>query len=108
MQQNADSHNHATERLTSIIRSLTNFLRLDESDYEQFDVHEGMESTLTLLEHELRDRINVHKYYGDIPDIYGYPARLNQVFMNLLTHAIQFSRIPVRSPARSVRAPRLS
>ncbi len=73
------------------IRSLSNFIRLDESDYEQFDVHEGMESTLTLLDHELRDRITVHRYYGDIPDIYGYPARLIQVFMNLLTHdAIQF------------------
>jgi signal transduction histidine kinase len=99
LQQNADSHNHATERLTSITRSLTNFLRLDESDYQQFDVHEGLESTLTLLDHALRDRITVHKHYGDIPDIYGYPARLNQVFMNLLTNAIQSSRIPVRSPS---------
>ncbi|MEE2710959.1 MAG: hypothetical protein VX603_18940, partial [Gemmatimonadota bacterium] len=37
--------------------------------------------------------------YGDIPDIYGYPARLNQVFLNLLTNAIQSIRIPVRSPS---------
>ena len=99
MQQNADSHTHATERLTSITRSLTNFLRLDESDYQQFDVHEGLESKLTILDHALRDRITVHKHYGGIPDIYGYPARLNQVFMNLLTNAIQCSRIPVRSPS---------
>lgn len=89
LQQTAENHNHATERMTSIINSLTSFIRLDESDYQQLDIHEGLDTTLTLLDHEMRDRITVHRHYGDVPEIYGYPAQLNQVFMNLLINAIQ-------------------
>ena len=53
------------------------------------DLHEGIESTLTLLRHRLEERITVERRYGDLPEILCYPNRLNQVFMNVLLNAIQ-------------------
>jgi two-component system NtrC family sensor kinase len=86
--------NHQTivkgsKRIETIVRSLRNFARLDEAGFQKADLHEGLDSTLTLLEHELRDGISVDKAYGEIPPIYCYPNELNQVFMNLLVNAIQ-------------------
>lgn len=83
----------ASHRITEIVRSLKNFARLDESDYQEADIHEGLDSTLTLLHHELKKRIEVVQDYGDdVPRIQCYPNQLNQVFMNLLSnssHAIE-------------------
>ena len=79
----------AGERIARIVRTLRNFARLDESDFQEADVHEGLDSTLTLLHHELKNRISVVKEYGEIPPICCYPNELNQVFMNLLVNAIQ-------------------
>ena len=53
------------------------------------NVHEGIDSTLTLLSSEIEDRIRIHKEYGNIPDIEHYPGKLNQVFMNILSNSIQ-------------------
>jgi PAS domain S-box-containing protein len=78
----------ATERVTKILRSLKNFIRMDEAEYQEADIHEGIDSTVTLLEKEIDDRIEVVKEYGEIPRIGCYPGELNQVFMNLLTNAL--------------------
>ena len=51
------------------------------------DIHEGLENTLTLVHHEIKNRIEVHRDYEDIPPIKCYPNQLNQVFMNLLVNA---------------------
>jgi signal transduction histidine kinase len=68
---------------------LRRFARLDESERKKADLHEGIDNTLTLLGHKLRERIEVIRNYGDLPSLECYPNRLNQVFMNLLVNAIQ-------------------
>lgn len=79
----------ACERIVKIVRSLRNFVRLDEADRKMADIHEGIESTLILVAHELKRRINVVKEFGSIPEVECYPNQLNQVFMNLLVNAAQ-------------------
>jgi AhpD family alkylhydroperoxidase len=78
----------ASERITRIVNSLKGFANLDESVFQRTDLHEGLEDTLTLIEHDLGDRIDVVRDYGEIPPVEGHPAELNQVFMNLLTNAV--------------------
>ncbi|MFQ5628199.1 MAG: ATP-binding protein [bacterium] len=79
----------ASERIANIVRSLKTFARLDEADYQEADIHEGLDSTLTLIDHEIKDRISVIKDYSEIPEINCYPNQLNQVFMNVLMNAVQ-------------------
>jgi PAS domain S-box-containing protein len=79
----------ACDRLVNIVRSLRNFARLDEAERKKVDIHEGIESTLTLVAHELKGRINVIKDFGKVREIECYPNQLNQVFMNLLVNASQ-------------------
>ena len=78
-----------TERIQQIVLSLRNFSRLDEADMKLTDLHTGLDSTLLILDHRLSaGRITVVKQYGELPWTECYPAQLNQVFMNLLTNAI--------------------
>lgn len=77
----------AGERVATLAKSLRSFASLDEAEYQRVNIHEGIESSLTLLESELRDRVSVKKDYGPIPPILCYPGQLNQVFMNLLKNA---------------------
>ncbi|MFQ5627757.1 MAG: ATP-binding protein [bacterium] len=78
----------AGDRIVTLIKSLKNFSRLDEAGYKVADIHEGLESTLTLLSNEWKGRISIEKNYGDIPPIPCYPGQLNQVFLNVLKNAI--------------------
>jgi two-component system, NtrC family, sensor kinase len=78
-----------TERVRDIVRSLRNFARLDEADWKRVDLHEGIESTLALVQHDLKNRIELIKDYGAIPLVECFPGRLNQVFLNLLVNAAQ-------------------
>lgn len=82
-----------TARIRNISISLRNFSRLDAQSTVEFDVHEGIESTLAILKHRLkanekRGEIQVVCEYGEVPEIEGYAGQLNQVFMNLLSNAI--------------------
>jgi len=79
----------AAERITTIVRSLRNFARLDEAQFKPADIHEGLDSSLTLLGHELKNKVQVIRDYGDIPLIHCYPNQLNQVFMSLFLNAVQ-------------------
>ncbi len=79
----------ACERILKIVRTLRNFARLDEAERKKADIHEGIESTLTLVAHELKARVNVIREFGEIPEIECYPNQLNQVFMNMLVNASQ-------------------
>ena len=63
--------------------------RLDRAAEDDVDIHEGLESTLTLIHNQLKDRVAVHKDYGDVPLVRCHPSRLNQVYMNLLVNASQ-------------------
>jgi phosphoglycerate-specific signal transduction histidine kinase len=59
--------------IAAVITSLRNFARLDEADLQESDLHEGIDSTLTLLHHELKTSIRTIRDFGDIPLIYCYP-----------------------------------
>lgn len=79
----------ASERIAEIVKSLKNFARLDEAEFQDANIHEGLDSTLRLLHHRFKNRVEVEKHYGDIPRISCYPNQLNQVFMNLLSNSEQ-------------------
>ncbi|MFQ5584676.1 MAG: ATP-binding protein, partial [Calditrichia bacterium] len=79
----------AGQRISEIVKSLKNFARLDESEYQKASIREGIESTLTLLRHKLKDRVEIVREYRDIPEIECFPNQLNQVFMNIIINAAQ-------------------
>ncbi|RMG22433.1 MAG: GAF domain-containing protein [Bacteroidetes bacterium] len=76
-------------RTRDIVVGLRNFSRLDEEDFKYADLHEGLDATLMLLNSKLKKGIKVVKNYGQLPKILCLPGKLNQVFMNLLSNAIQ-------------------
>jgi len=76
-------------RTTEIVKSLGKFSRTGEEQLVMGDVHEGIDSTLTLLSGEISSAISIQKEYGDLPEIEGFPGKLNQVFMNILSNAVQ-------------------
>lgn len=81
--------NDGLERIRRIVLDLRNFSRLDEAERKRVNLVEGIESTLNLLHHKLRDSIKVVKDFQTIPDISCFPSQLNQVFMNIIVNAIQ-------------------
>lgn len=79
----------ATGRVSKVVQSLKNFARLDQAEIEQVDLHEGLDSTLTLMDHLLKDRIKVTRNYGTLPKVRCYVSQINQVFANIITNAAQ-------------------
>jgi len=79
----------AIERINKIVTSFKAFARLDEAKYQNSDLHSGLESTLTLLKQDFRDRIQIVREYGEIPAVFCNPGEVNQVFMNLLANAAE-------------------
>jgi len=79
---------NGTKRTTEIVKGLRTFSRMDEDTLKMADIHEGLDSTLILLHNKYKNRINIIKNYGQIPLIECYPGPLNQVFMNILSNAI--------------------
>ncbi|MEG4341873.1 PAS domain S-box protein [Microcoleus sp. A003_D6] len=82
-----------TERIIEIVKSLRNFSRLDESAGKSVNIHEGIDSTLMILQnrlksHSSRPGIQVVKDYQLLPQVECFPGELNQVFMNILINAI--------------------
>ncbi|AFY30895.1 GAF sensor signal transduction histidine kinase [Calothrix sp. PCC 7507] len=82
-----------TDRVRDIVTSLRNFSRLDEADFKTADIHEGIDSTLMILQHRLKPSahspaINISKDYDALPLVECYPGQLNQVLMNLLSNAL--------------------
>ncbi|MEG4212118.1 response regulator [Microcoleus sp. S13_B4] len=82
-----------SDRIRQLVLSLRNFSRLDEADCKPVDIHAGIDSTLLILQHRLKARpdfpaIEVIKNYGQLPEVECHPSQLNQVFMNILTNAI--------------------
>ncbi|MEM7713842.1 MAG: ATP-binding protein [Cyanobacteria bacterium P01_A01_bin.68] len=80
-------------RIREIVLSLRNFSRLDEADMKEVDIHEGIESTLLILQNRLKSKpnrtgIEIIKNYNNLPKIECYPGQLNQTFMNILSNAI--------------------
>lgn len=77
-----------TERIRQIVLSMRNFSRLDEAEKKQADIHAGIDSTLLILNHRIKNKIGIVKQYDNLPLVECYPAQLNQVFMNVLSNAI--------------------
>ncbi|MEG4809729.1 PAS domain S-box protein [Microcoleus sp. F8-D3] len=98
-------------RIRDIVRSLRNFSRLDESDMKKVNIHEGIDSTLMILEHRLkvqpdsvagteyrRPAIQLVKEYGQLPLVECYAGLLNQVFMNIIANAIDVLQQQLENP----------
>ena len=82
-----------TDRIRDIVLSLRNFSRLDEAEVKAVDIHEGIDSTLLILESRLKSQtggsnVAVVKDYGSLPAVKCYPGQLNQVCMNIISNAI--------------------
>jgi len=80
-------------RIRDIVLSLRNFSRLDEAEMKPVDIHDGIDSTLLILQHRLKGKgdraeITVIKEYGKLPKVECYASQLNQVFMNIFSNAI--------------------
>lgn len=81
------------ERICEIVAALRNFSRLAEAEIKAVDIHEGLDSTLTILQNRLKAQgkhpeIQVIKEYGNLPHVECYAGQLNQVFMNIISNAI--------------------
>ena len=76
-------------RTADIVKGLRTFSRVNETELKEADLHEGLDTTLMLLTNIIPHNLSVEKHYGKIPRISCYPGKLNQVFMNILTNAIQ-------------------
>ena len=88
-----DSMQIGAERIRQIVLSLRNFSRRDQAASERVDLHQGIDNTLLLLQHRLKAKaghpeIRVIKEYGDLPLVECYAGQVNQVFMNILSNAI--------------------
>jgi signal transduction histidine kinase len=82
-----------TDRIRGIVQSLRTFSRLDEAEVKAIDIHEGIDSTLTILDNRIKARpdhpgIQIVREYGTLPKVECYAGQLNQVFMNILANAI--------------------
>jgi signal transduction histidine kinase len=77
------------ERTAEIVKSLRTFARLDEDTLKKADIEENLDATLVMLNSQYKERIEIVKKYGKVPQIECFPGQLNQVFMNILLNAIQ-------------------
>lgn len=82
-----------TDRICGIVRSLRTFSRLDEADVKAIDIHEGIDSTLTILQNRIKAKpdhpgIQIVQEYGNLPKVECYAGQINQVFINILANAI--------------------
>lgn len=88
------------ERIKNIVKSLRTFSRLDEAEMKAVNIHEGLDSTLMILQHRLKEKpkwreIQVIKDYANLPEVECYAGQLNQVFMNIISNAIDAIEIQV-------------
>jgi len=90
-----------SNRIRQVVLSLQKFLKTDQNEMKPTDIHEGLESTLLILQHRLKPsiehpEITVIKDYGQLPPVDCYAGQINQVFMNLLTNAVDVLEISER------------
>ena len=87
-----DNFTEGARRINTIVSDLRTFSRMDTDTISEVDLHASLEMSLNLLRNQYKNRVEIHREYGDIPKIQGYLGKLNQVFMNLLSnafHAVQ-------------------
>jgi two-component system NtrC family sensor kinase len=76
-------------RTKDIVLGLRNFSRLEEAKLKEIDIHESLDNTLNLLAGEAKNRVEIHKLYEPLPRVSCYASQINQVFMNILSNALQ-------------------
>lgn len=98
------SISEGSNRTAEIVRGLRNFSRLDEDDLKEADLNEGIRNTLALLAPHHRDKVEIRFAESAIPLVECFPGKVNQVFMNVLTNAIQatLSRTDGTTPTVSI------
>lgn len=89
IQQLLTSISEGAQRTANIVKDLKNFSRIDKNELKKMDLHEGLESTLALLFNQYKHSVQVIKQYGQLPELECFPGQLNQVWMNILSNAIQ-------------------
>lgn len=77
------------DRVRKIVQDLKDFSRVGETNWQEADIHQGLDSTLNIAINEIKYKCTVTKLYGDLPPVYCLLSQLNQVFMNLLVNAAQ-------------------
>ncbi|MDX1496401.1 MAG: DAHL domain-containing protein [Salinisphaeraceae bacterium] len=82
-------NDHGLRQITELVGSLKDFSRLDRAKTDQFNVHDGLESTLKIAQNQIKDRITVERQFKDIPTIECSPSQINQVFLNIINNASQ-------------------
>ncbi|MCW3461852.1 sensor histidine kinase [Chitinophaga nivalis] len=75
-------------RTAEIVKGLRTFSRLDESEVKSIDIHEGLDSTLVLLRNAIPPYVNIVRDYSSLPKIECYAGKMNQVFMNIFSNAL--------------------
>lgn len=84
-----DNFSEGASRINAIVSDLRSFSRMDFDNLSEVDVHSSLDTALNLLRNQYKDRITIHKTYSRLPRIQAYEGKLNQVFMNLISNAIQ-------------------
>ncbi len=96
------------QRTRDIVLGLRNFSRIEEAQLKEIDLRDALETTLELLKGEIKNRIVVHRQFEPVPKIVCYASQINQVFMNILSNAVQaisgpgqiwISTLPIRASA---------
>ena len=100
------------QRIRQIVLSLGNFSRLDQAQMKRVNIHEGIDSTLLILQHRLRKAegrpaIEVIKEYGELPKVICYASQLNQVFFHILNNAIDALEEGARRRDSSIENPQI-
>jgi two-component system, NtrC family, sensor kinase len=94
-----------SQRIHKIVMSLQNFSRLNEAELKQVDIHDGLNSTLVILQQRLNIdeevKIRVERDFEDLPIMECYPGELNQAFFNILTNGIDFIEEKLKQGASS-------
>lgn len=85
-----DESREGLARVRKIVQDLKDFSRIDcQQEWLWADLHQGLESTLNIVNHEIKYKADVRRCYGQLPEVFCLPSELNQVFMNLLVNAAQ-------------------
>ncbi|MEL7039731.1 MAG: ATP-binding protein, partial [Cyanobacteria bacterium J06592_8] len=103
-----NSMSEGTKRIGNIVKSLRTFSRLDEAEMKSVDIHAGIDSVLMILKSRLKSKnyqIEVLKSYENLPDIYCYASALNQVFINILSNAIDAVKLKFYQQKRTEEQP---
>ena len=85
----ADVNKQPLTRIASVVKSLKNFVLLDQAEIKEVDIHDGIDSALELLSFKLGDKIKVVRHYGKLPKVECYAREINQAIMNLLSNATE-------------------